>query len=115
MSCLEFAALIASALLAPLSIKHGEKSRDPEVCRVSMDYSEVSLEIIFRDLEKTTGIPIEIHPDLRADMDLGRQKVSLKLRDISMLSALNLMLRPRFPTLSIFPLDHRRVVIVSNH
>jgi hypothetical protein len=115
LSCLEFAVLIASAFLPPLSIKQGERSRDPDECRVSMDYSEVPLGTILKDLERTTGIPITIKADPDPEQDPRRVRISIKVQNLPVTAALRLILQPRFSSVAIIAVEHRKILVQSNH
>ena len=101
-------------VLALLPVQDGESSKDPLQRRVTLDYENALLETILSDIRKATGIPIEMDEYARAEVDPAKVRISIKVQDLNLISALGLMLRPRSPVIAIHSVEKKKVLITTS-
>ena len=99
----------ALLLLALIPVQEKEDSRDPDVRRVSLDYSSASLSQILEDLRKVTGIPIDMDDAARKQVDPDKVLISVKIADLTLSTSLRLMLTSL--QLSIQSIEKKKVLI----
>jgi hypothetical protein len=99
----------ALLLLALIPVQEKEDSRDPDVRRVSLDYSSASLSQILEDLRKVTGIPIDMDDAARKQVDPDKVLISVKIADLTLSTSLRLMLTSH--QLSIQSIEKKKVLI----
>lgn len=97
--------------LGALQADDRQTSKDPEIRHVDFDTKDASLTEIFADLQKTTGIPIEMDERARKAVDPDQTRLTTKIRDISLWIGLNLAVRH----LKLVPqiVDHRKILITA--
>jgi hypothetical protein len=99
----------ALLLVALIPVQNKEDSRDPDVRRVSLDYSSASLSQILEDLRKVTGIPIDMDDAARKQVDPDKVLISVKIADLTLSTSLRLMLTSH--QLSIQSIEKKKVLI----
>ncbi len=106
---------IAVILLSLCSAQDADKdaSKDPNVRRISVDYDQVLLETILADLQKRTGIPIEMDERARKEIDPSKEKISMKAQDLTVTAILSLMVRPRSPVVTLRFIDNKKLLITT--
>ena len=103
--------MIVALLLALGALQADEKqtSKDPQIRHVDFEYKDASLTEVFADLQKKTGIPIEMDERARKAVDPDKTLVTTTIRDITLFIGLHLVVRNHKLTLQVD--DHRKVII----
>lgn len=70
------------------------QAKDPESVTVTLDYKDLTIAEILTDLQKVSGVPIEMDESAREAVDPAKQRRSIKVQDINLTSALHLLFRP---------------------
>lgn len=92
-----------------------DQSKDPNVRRVSVDYENVLLETILEDLQKRTGIPIEMDEWARKEIDPSKEKVSMKAQDLTVSVIVSLMVKPRSTVIMLRFINNKKLLITTHH
>jgi hypothetical protein len=105
----------STLLLAFIPAQDVEKdsSKDPDVRQMDMSYEEMPLTAILSDLQRKTGIPIEMDEDAKKAVDPDKTLVSIKVHDLSLCKSLYLMLLPHRLTVRV--VDRKKVLITIKH
>ena len=106
-----FAAAALILCLGPLQDADKDTSKDPAVRRISVDYDEVLLGTILADIQKRTGIPVEMDERAVKELDPSQVKISMKAQDLTVSVILALMLKPRSPVITFYWVENRKLVI----
>ena len=94
----------AFALLAVLSL-----SGDPETIKVTVELEDTTLTDVLTNLTYLTEVPIEIDEAARKRLGDTEKRLSFKVKDISLSSALKILLAPH--GLSFKVIDRKKVVV----
>ena len=71
------------------------QAKDPEVATVSLDVRDLPLVKVLELITQETGIPIELDADVKKDLDLEGEIVTMKVEKLQVLCAVKLLLGPR--------------------
>lgn len=94
------------ALLLALVCMPQEK--DPENAKITLDLHNVTVQEVLDHITKTTKIPIELDDAARKKLD-PEAKISLKVQDINVKGALQLLLGPQ--GFSVKLVDKKKFVV----
>jgi hypothetical protein len=100
-------------LLGMRSLEADEKdtSKDSEIRQVMLDCDQVSSSGNLADLQKRTGIPIEMDAEAGSAVDTDKTLLRTKIRDLSLCKTLYLPLNPR--GIEALSIDTKRILITD--
>ena len=98
-------------ILALIPWQDKEDSTDPDIRSVSVDYDNVLLDKILADLQKRTGIPIEMTDGAREQLNPSKVTVSIKVEDMPLTSVLRLIILPRTTNVGIISVQKKKVLL----
>ncbi len=103
--------MIVALLLALGAPQADEKqtSKDPEIRHIDFDYKDAALSEVLADLQKKTGIPVEMDERGQKAVDPDKTLLTTRIRDISLVIGLSLAVRHLQLSVRVF--DHRKVVV----
>jgi hypothetical protein len=106
--------MIVALLLALGALQADEKqtSKDPEIREINLEYKDASLTEVFVDLQKKSGIPIEMDERARKAVDPDQTLLTTTIRNLPLYKSLYLAVR-HLPKLSVQVLDHRNILITT--
>ena len=97
--------------LFPLQADEKHTSQDPEIREVLFDYDQVTLAAMLADLQKRSGIPIEMDAAAKKVVDPDTTIFSTKIQDLSLYKCLYMLLRPK--GLTVKCPEKKRVLITA--
>ena len=88
------------------------QAKDPDVATISLDLKDTPLGKVLEIVTKETGIPIELHEDVKKELDLEKELISVQLTKIQVTGALKLLLGPRACDVKV--VDKKKILIVRS-
>jgi len=98
--------------LGALQADEKQTSKDPEIRQIDFEYKDAALTEVFADLQKKTGIPIEMDERARKAVDPDKTLLTTTIRDLSLYKSLYLTVG-RYPRISVQVVNHRKILITT--
>jgi hypothetical protein len=83
--------------------------QDPDTVKVTLDVQDASMGQLLDMLRTISKVPIDIDEAAKKAVDFDREQVSIKLQDIALTAALQLVLGPH--KLEVKVVDKKKVLI----
>jgi len=101
----------AALILCLIPPQDAQKSKDPDVRRVTLKADNWPLGKVVAELQKQSDIPIEYDPDVMKDLEKDDETVSIQLADIVLTGALRLIFGPH--GYKVVVIDKKKVLIAK--
>lgn len=99
----------AALILLLIPLQDAKKVQDPDVRRVTISVRNVPLNKLIGDLQKDTGIPIELDEDAMKRVNTDNAQVSFEVKDLPLTATLKLLLQPH--GFKVVPVEKKKVVV----
>jgi hypothetical protein len=101
----------AALILCLIPPQDAQKSKDPDVRRVTLKADNWPIGKVVADLQKQSDIPIEYDPDVKKDLEKSDATVSILVADIVLTGALRLVFESR--GYKVVVIDKKKVLIAK--